>query len=163
MITFISEYNAKFNYNIFIVIGMCFFIMCGYINSQILTTIFFMCNLIDSIRSVKNNDETKSIVNNWILYCTLLLIFYCVDSFSYFVGNMFSVLLEMCKLVLLFCLCTIEGLTEKILYGITRIYSCNNKIIDSVENNIIKFGTYIVDAHEDTKNEIYKLLKNKIN
>lgn len=111
-------------------------VVFGYITMTLLETLYFVACSVNSVRAVKNDQDLKPVVNNWITYSAVVLIFYVLDMLSYVTGDIIKVVFEACKFVLLFCLYGSTSIQDNLNYGMSRIYSCNNRVIDTTQNGI---------------------------
>lgn len=137
--------NSGYGKLLLIIMGL-FSIAFGYVTMALLQSLYFISCSVNSVRALKNNQDLKTVVNNWITYSAVVLIFYFLDLLSYMTGNVIKIVFETCKFMLLFCLYGSTTISENLNYGISRIYSCNNKVIDTTENGINTLLGYIYQS-----------------
>lgn len=123
-----------------------FSVVFGYITMTLLESLYFVACSVNSVRAVKNDQDLKPIVNSWITYSAVVLIFYVLDMLSYITGDVIKVVFDACKFVLLFCLYGSTSMQENFNYGMSRIYSCNNRVIDTTQNGINTLLGYIYQS-----------------
>lgn len=123
-----------------------FSVIFGYITMTLLETLYFVACSVNSVRAVKNDQDLKPVVNSWITYSAVMLIFYVLDMLSYITGDVIKVVFEACKFVLLFCLYGSSVMSENFNYGMSRIYSCNNRVIDTTQDGLNTVLGYVYQS-----------------
>jgi hypothetical protein len=123
-----------------------FSVVFGYITMTLLQTLYFVSCSVNSVRAIKNDQDLKPIVNNWVTYSAVVLIFYILDMLSYITGDVIKIVFDACKFVLLFCLYGSSVIQENLNYGMSRVYSCNNRIIDTTQNSINTVLGYVYQS-----------------
>lgn len=118
----------------------------GYITMTLLQSLYLAAMAVNSVRSVKGNTDLKPVVQGWITYSAVMLIFYVLNILSSLTGDVIKFVFETVKFVLLFCLYGSPQLQENINYGMGRVYSCNNRIIDTTQNGINAFISYFYQS-----------------
>lgn len=150
--------NNKYG-NLIVMLFTFLSVVFGYVTLQLLQNLYFFGCFVNSIRAIKNNQDFKPIIENWITYCSTMLIFYFFDSLSSFAGNIIRIIFDTLKFVILFCLYGSEQSRENINYWTSRIYSCNNRVIDTTQNTVNLFLNYIYDSCN--KESFEKMIKSK--
>lgn len=134
-----------------------FSIVFGHVTIGLLITLYFISCSVNSVRAIKNNEDLNPIVNNWITYSAVILILYIIDILSYLTGGIIKIVFEVFKFMLLFCLYGSVSTKDNLNYGMSRIYSCNNIVIDTIQNGMYKLLNH---AHQSYKKENYnKIIK----
>lgn len=134
-----------------------FSVIFGYITMALLETLYFVACSVNSVRAIKNDQDLKPVVNNWITYSAVILIFYVLDMLSYITGDIIKIVFEACKFVLLFCLYGSTSMQDNLNYGMSRIYSCNNRVVDTTQNGInTLLGHIYQSCNKENFDEIFQ-------
>jgi len=137
-------------------------VIFGYITLAFLQSLYFVGCAINSVRALKNDSsDLKPVVSNWVTYSTVALIFAVLDLLSYMTGDMLKIVFDTCKLTLLMYLYNSEEVSTNLNYGMMRIYSCNNRVIDTTQNGVNSVIGYVHQScNKENFEEIIQSVKN---
>ena len=143
--------NNSFGKIIVLVISMLVIIF-GYVTTSFLQFLYFFNCTINSIKIMKqentNETDVKNVVNNWITYSGIVLIFSLCDIASFVTGNIFYKLFDLIKLCSLIYLFNSEKKTSDLNYAITRLYHCNNRVLDTLSNGTYNLLDYVHSSYD---------------
>jgi hypothetical protein len=77
-------------------------------------------------------------------------------------GNFLKAIINVCKICILFCSYNSENMRDKLNYGIIRFYSCNNRVIDTIQNGGLKLTKHVTESCDENYTIISEFVTKKI-